>query len=276
MMRVPKDILDASRKFLGLVDFGKAIDKLVYRYVSYGSSLLDGRFAILIEGTKFDRIVQFSTNAGIVSMNVDFIAMQKQTESGATLAKPRAWFNGYRWVNGDIGQKTPMTTRCLSCHANGWRQIHTQYLGKLTPSSEGSYAYFRNKFSSSGPSDFAHFDQTANGPPLGIVDAPGRLERIAKSCASGLTQERREAVASAMSCARCHDGKQVGILSGITSYYWSLRHKVTVLGTNNPSASMPPASGLSGVERSVVVACLREEYGEQLRAWLVEKKCAPR
>jgi len=276
MMAVPKDILDASRKFLGLVDFAKAIDKLGYRYVSYGSSLLDGRFAILIEGTKFDRVVQFATSAGIVSMNVDFIAMQKQTESGASLAKPRAWFNGYRWVNGDIGQKSPMTTRCLSCHANGWRQIHTQYLGKLTPSSEASYEYFRKKFSSSGPSDFAHFDPTANGPPLGAIDPPGRLERIAKGCASGLAPDRRELVASAMSCARCHDGRQLGILSGVTSYYWSLRHKVTVLGTNNPAASMPPASPLNGFERSIIVTCLREEYGEQLRAWLTENKCAQR
>jgi hypothetical protein len=274
MLSIPQEILDASSKYLGLTDFAKAIDRTGLKYVSYGSSLLDGRFAILVEGARFDRIIQFATSAGILTSNVDFIALQKRHEkTGAPLARPRAWFNGYNWVNGQLNQKTPLSTRCLSCHANGWRQIHTAYLGKLTPAAEASYAYFRKKIADSGPSDFAFFDPTHNGPPLGAIDPPGRVDAIAKGCGVGLAPDRQRAVADAMSCARCHDGKSEGILNGVTSYYWSLRHKVATL-TDMPAATMPPAATLSRMERALVVACLRQEYAGQLRSWLKATSCS--
>ncbi len=41
MMTIPKEILDAGAKYLGLGDFARAIERLGLKYISYGSSLLD-------------------------------------------------------------------------------------------------------------------------------------------------------------------------------------------------------------------------------------------
>ncbi len=76
-----------------------------------------------------------------------------------------------------------------------------------------------------------------------------------------------------MSCAKCHDGKTEGILNGTTSYYWSLKHKVATLSVR-PQMAMPPASEMSHVDRSIMVACLREEYAGQLKRWLTTTRCA--
>ncbi len=272
MMSVPQEILDAATKYLGLGDFSRAMDRLGYKHISYGSSLLDGRFAILIEGARFDRVVQFATNAGILTPNVDFIALQKRSENGTPLARPRAWFNGYNYAQNVLHQKSPLSTRCLSCHANGWRQIHTAYLAKPTSTADASYEYIRKRIDETGPSDFAFFDPKSNGPPLGAIDPPGRLDAISKGCACGLPPERQRAIAEAMSCAKCHDGKRLGILNATTSYYWSLKHKVATLSVR-PAMAMPPSSAMLHMDRSIMVTCLRQEYTGQLKSWLTATRC---
>jgi hypothetical protein len=92
---------------------------------------------------------------------------------------------------------------------------------------------------------------------------------VAKGCAKGARDAaRRQKIVERMGCAECHNDSHRGILNAATNL-GTMHHKVV----ENDLAPMPPGvtdpDGLTRAERAILFECLKAEYAEILREWLI-------
>lgn len=286
MMRIPEDLIQASLAYPVVSDFKVALDRLGYRYVEFKSTSVPNlpagfwRILILIETPDYDQWMQIAEYDGpprTLARNIDFSVVQKRDEQGNVLAQPRFFFSGYsrlpgndgRWEHEGVGSKFPLN-RCVMCHPSGLRGI-TPVPGSVAEGELASLKYVQDKMEKAPLSSFDGFYDTARrGPIMGLVDPPGRAS-VLERCASQLSAESRKRVGGAMNCASCHDGKDRGVINALTEGH-TIWHKIV----NAPAeARMPPEEPLSAEERLAVAHCLKAEYGEQLRGWLLQVHPTP-
>jgi hypothetical protein len=281
MMRIPEDLIQASLTYPVVSDFKVALDRLGYRYVEFKSTSVPNlpagfwRILILIETPDYDQWMQIAEYDGpprTLARNIDFSAVQKRDEQGNVLAQPKFFFSGYsrlpgaepRWEHEGVGSKFPLN-RCVMCHPSGLRGI-TPAPGSVAEGELASLKYVQEKLEKTPLTSFDGFYDTARrGPIMGLVDPPGRAA-VVERCAQQLSVESRTRVAEAMNCASCHDGKDRGVLNALTEGH-TIWHKIVQAPTE---ARMPPEEPLSPEERLAVAHCLKAEYGDQLRAWLLQ------
>jgi hypothetical protein len=284
MMQVPRDLIQASILNPRTPDFKHALRESGYKLLEFSSTSVPNlpagfaRVLVLVETPDFDQWYQIAAYEGsprTQARNVDMLVVEKRDETGREISPPKIYFNGYSrwpgpgggWVQEGIGNPFGLN-RCIMCHPSGLRGIHPRE-GSVSREEADTLKYIQAKLDETVLNDFAgYYDDTRAGPPMGPVDPPGRAALVAK-CAAGMPEASRARIATAMSCASCHDGVNRGPLNAMSDYA-TIHHKV--VGATG-KAAMPPDEDLTAAERKAVSTCLRVEYKALLATWLGESRC---
>ena len=289
LMEVPPSLKRASQsgKVRDVIDAVEALPGATWTLFRSTSVDNDGqgfdRIVIRVLDTKtpprFEQWIQIAIedSTGDFGRNVDFIAVQL-TESASPsklLAAPSVSFRGFS-RKGFIpeGGGSADLSKCYSCHPSGLRPIvpATRVVspprGKKPTLPAADVTDISSLRGELGPTGYT---VSEHGPLLGPrpESRPNRAQFVAKGCAAGLSELRRQEIVDRMNCEQCHDGslKERGILNAGTNI-GTLKHKLV----DNTVAPMPPgvtdAGALTRAEREVLFKCLQAEHAEILREWL--------
>ena len=272
LMRMPSSIEEASKsgKVKDVIDAVEAIPGALW--IKYSSTSVDndneGAARILIR----------------VSDSEETPRAASKDPAGGVLP---GLFAYREWLRAGGGSSRSELSKCYSCHPSGLRPV--------IPAKEGTIAVGGGKaiplegtmlvgadlagllenlekmtshLAVFGPTGYT---ASENGPPFGPSERSGRAEFVAAGCGKGLAEDRRAAVVEQMDCQMCHSGSHRGVLRASTSRV-TIYHKVV----ENTVAPMPPGvtDSLSPAERKVLFKCLKAEYAELLREWLISDRLA--
>jgi hypothetical protein len=285
MFKVPDALIKASLDFPRSADFKKELARLGYKFVEFQSTSVTnfphgfGRVLVLIEGEDYDQWYQIATadsRPTLLGRNVDMAVVEKRDEkTHGPLSPQNFYMNGYsrfvsptlRWEQEGLGAPNPLN-RCIMCHPSGLRGIFP-VPGTVAKEEQETLRYVQKKIDATWTNAFGGFYENEKlGPPMGPVDPPGRPALVAK-CAFNVPPSSHKKVARAMNCVSCHDGHYRGFINGGTDL-GTINHKIVA---DVDEGRMPPEEPLTLPERAAVFNCLRMEYAEQLKGWLLERSC---
>jgi hypothetical protein len=123
----------------------------------------------------------------------------------------------------------------------------------------------------------------AYGPSIGPVKGPFRNAAFLKACAGDRVPDsrRRERIAEAMNCVKCHNGKRRGGLNYPSGTFPLPEGDPLVHRYVARYGAMPPgATDLTEPEREALAECLKQEFYEDFqgkqgvfKAWMTNDEC---
>lgn len=256
MMEIPKELQAAHLKEGNARAIEAEADKKGYKWLEYTTRFVTNRphhshnrLLIHVPGEDFDQWIQFTrppNGRNIKEPLIDFIAIQKRSEAGVELKKPRIWFKGFWTLGNKIVRRgippAAVLTRCYGCHASGLRELVPATGSVTSQLAKTTLADFNKQMRGYGVPEFAgNYDPETVGPSYG---------------ASSKTN----------ACMGCHNGEYKGLLSPGTlprQIDYKMVHERT----------MPPQQQMSNADRRELRDELQGEMLKDLKAWLTEISC---
>jgi hypothetical protein len=179
-----------------------------------------------------------------------------------TSGDPRPQLNSRSFNPGD----------CFSCHASGAIAIH----GPVVSEDQSAASFINERIRTSFNGEGVLFNRFSElGPSYGDISDDALKRRtpdFIQSCSGGTVTDpnRARKIASAMTCAKCHDNDTRGTLTERNSL---LMQRYVMSGLMPPHSGAGPDSSFTRVERKALYDCLKVEFPANLAAWLKRTDC---